>query len=574
VAAIDKLLEALAAKEMDCLVLEPSRRPCLRKGDVDYEVTKTPLDGTLIDRLLQEVSPPGESPDSNTGGRWEFDYAVGRKVFRFFGLRGPKGWLISVTHDPTAVAPEPPPETTRLDPYPPAIGFAESMLPTAPAPDLGPAPAAAPLRPPAAVPPLSEPPAVTTRPGTGPASHAESGPASGPVRVAAAPASPPFVPASPSLEAQEIPDIKSVLIEVIGRGASDLHLSSAQPPYLRVDGELEPLTTWKSPEPERLERLLAEILPKGNREELEARNQTDFGYELEGKGRFRVNVYRERRGIGAAFRLIPQRILSLEQLGLPERAGDLAQLRRGLVLVTGATGSGKTTTLAAFVDRINRTRPDHLLTIEDPIEFVHPSIQCLVHQRQIGLHADSFADALRAALREDPDVVMVGELRDLETTSIALRTAETGHLVLGTLHTTSAAATIERLVDQYPADQQPQVRMMLAGSLRAVISQTLLKRAGGGRVAAFELLLATPAVASMIRENKTFQLPTVMQTGRRIGMRRLDEALLQLVETGVAEPEEAYRHANDKADFLTRLRALGVDTSFNGGGQDFHAAEE
>ena len=537
-AAIDKLLEALAAKRMDCLVLEPGRRPCLRKGDVDHEVTKTPLDGALIDRLLKEVTPPGESPDGVDGGRWEFEYAVNRKVFRFFGLRGPKGWLVSVSFDPDAVAPEPPP------PPPPP--------PTDPRPAAaaGPAPGDAPA-------------AVSS----GPAFAPQPAPAGAP--AAATYAAPP----RSGLVPQEIPDVKSVLFEVIGRGASDLHLSSLQPPHVRVEGDLEPLATYKSPDPERLERLLLEIVPKTSREELERFNQTDFGYELEGTGRFRVNVYREMQGIGAAFRLIPQRILTPEELGLPEKATDLTDLRRGLVLVTGATGSGKTTTLAALVDRINRTRHEHIITIENPIEYVHPSRKSLVHQRQVGLHCDSFADALRAALREDPDVVMVGELRDLESTSIALRTAETGHLVFGTLHTTSATATVDRLVDQYPSDQQPQVRLMLSASLRAVISQTLLRRIGGGRVAAFELLLVNPAVASMIREGKTFQLPSVMQTGRKAGMVRLDEALLRLVERGVAEPEEAYRKSDDKAEFANRLRALDIDVSFLGGGKYFFAEE-
>ena len=542
-AAIDKLLEALAAKEMDCLVLEPGRRPCLRKGDVDHEVTKTPLDGALIDRLLHEVTPPGEAPDGADGGRWEFDYAVGRKVFRFFGLRGPKGWLVSVIHDPNAVAAEPPPA-----PEPPPPPAPEPPPPPPPPPDPGPPAAAAPPGPAPAAPPA-------------------------PARARAAAAAAPRPAAGSGLEPQEIGDVKSVLIEVIGRGASDLHLSSDQPPHVRVEGDLEPLETYKSPDPERLERLLLEIVPKANREELERINQTDFGYELDGTGRFRVNVYRERRGLGAAFRLIPQRILTPEELGLPEAAIGLTDLPRGLVLVTGATGSGKTTTLAALIDRINRTRREHVITIENPIEYVHQSVKCLVHQRQVGLHCDSFADALRAALREDPDVVMVGELRDLEATSIALRTAETGHLVFGTLHTTSATATVDRLVDQYPADQQPQIRLMLAGSLRAVISQTLLKRIGGGRVAAFELLLVNPAVASMVREGKTFQLPSVMQTGRKAGMVRLDESLLRLVERGVVEPEEAYRKADDKVDFATRLRALDVDVSFLGGGQYFYAEE-
>lgn len=565
-ATIDKLLIALADKEMDCLVLEPGRRPCLRKGDNDHEVTKTALDGSLIERLLAEVAPPGETPPADeSGGRWEFDYGIDGRAFHFFGLRGPKGWLVSVTHDPSATPPPPRPSVQpAAEPFPAAAAAAPAPAPAAaPTPSLGPpaaATAAAPAATGAAPEPAPEPESGTS---TNPAVSATT---NGGAMAATA-------SAATAAEAQDIGDIKLLLTEVIGRAASDLHVSSDQPPYVRVDGDLEALTTYAAPEAERLERLLYEIVPKRNREELEEHHQTDFGYELPGKGRFRVNVYRERRGIAAAFRLIPQRILSLDELGLPQVATDLTKLTKGLVLVTGATGSGKTTTLAAFVDAINRSRSEHVVTIEDPIEFVHPSRECLVHQRQIGLHSQSFASALRAALREDPDVVMVGELRDLDATSIALRTAETGHLVFGTLHTTSAAGTIERLVDQYPSDQQPQIRLMLATGLRAVISQTLLKRVGGGRIAAFEMLPVTGAVAALIRDNKTFQIPSVMQTGKKQGMTRLDDSLLRMVEAGLIYPEEAYRRASEKTEFASKLRGANVDTSFLEGGAYFFAED-
>ena len=275
-----------------------------------------------------------------------------------------------------------------------------------------------------------------------------------------------------------------------------------------------------------------------------------------------MNLFRDRNGVGAVLRQIPERIPSADDLGLPPAVRRLAHLPKGLVLVTGPTGSGKSTTLAALLDLVNRTRPDHVITIEDPIEFVHPSKRCMVNQRQVGEHTRSFARALRAALREDPDVVLVGEMRDLETTSIAIETAETGHLVFGTLHTTSAVGTIERLVNQFPADRQEQVRLMLADSLRAVVSQILLKRVGGGRVAAQEILVVNRAVANLIRENKTFQIPSIMQTAKKQGNVVLNEALLQLVVAGTVEPREAYLKAVEKEDLLGRYRTEGVETAF------------
>jgi twitching motility protein PilT len=291
---------------------------------------------------------------------------------------------------------------------------------------------------------------------------------------------------------------------------------------------------------------------------------TDWAYEIEGLARFRCNAGRDRFGPMAVFRVIPNQIRTAEEMGLSREVQNLCYLTKGLVVVTGPTGSGKSTTLAGLVDLINRTRTDHIITIEDPIEFVHPSKKCLVTQRQVGLHTRSFKHALRAALREDPDIILVGEMRDLETVSIAIETAETGHLVFGTLHTTTAASTIDRIIDQFPPDRQAQVRVMLSESLRGVIAQTLCKKIGGGRVAAREVLLTIPAVSNLIREGKTFQIPSIMQTNRKTGMVTLNDALLELVDAKLVEPKEAYMKAVEKPGFASALKARKHDVSFLG----------
>jgi twitching motility protein PilT len=376
------------------------------------------------------------------------------------------------------------------------------------------------------------------------------------------PAAPPVAwsPGAPVVTAPlPLPSIEVLLRLLVDRGGSDLHLSSGQVPRMRLNGDLVPLSQYAPPSASELKKLLFAVAPPRNREEFEAASDTDFAVELPGKGRFRANLFGEREGIGAVFRQIPFRIPTAEDLGLPPAVRKLAELSRGLVLVTGPTGSGKSTTLAALIDLINQTRSDHIITIEDPVEFVHSSKGCLVHHREVGVHTASFKRALRAALREDPDVVLVGEMRDLETTSIAIETAETGHLVFGTLHTTTAASTVDRLIDQYPGEQQGQIRLMLAESLRAVIAQTLVKRTIGGRVAAYEIMICTPAVANLIREGKTFQIPSAMQTGRKMGMMLLNDSLAKLVENRIVDPREAYLKAIDKDDLLNRLRALGID---------------
>jgi twitching motility protein PilT len=342
-------------------------------------------------------------------------------------------------------------------------------------------------------------------------------------------------------------------------GASDLHLSVSMPPMVRKDGKMQRLECNEGTiTPEDMDELLHSIMPERNQDEFEKRNDTDFAYELAGLARFRCNVFRDRKGMGAVFRIIPSKILTAEELGLSKAIMDLCSLSKGLVVVTGPTGSGKSTTLCAMVDSINKSREDHIITIEDPIEFVHDNHKCLVNQREVGNHTDSFKDALRAALREDPDILLVGEMRDLETISIAIETAETGHLVFGTLHTTTAASTVDRIIDQFPADRQQQIRVMLSESLKGVIAQTLLPKKGGGRVAALEILIVTPAISNLIREGKTFQIPSAMQTGKNHGMVMLNEALFELVKKVLVEPRDAYVKAVDKTGFETMLTRAGL----------------
>ncbi len=341
-------------------------------------------------------------------------------------------------------------------------------------------------------------------------------------------------------------------------GASDLHLSVSMSPMIRKDGKMQKLQcSEQTLSPEIMAELLHSIMPKSNREEFERRHDTDFAYEITGLARFRCNVFMDRKGMGGVFRIIPTEILTAEQLGLSKAIMDLCSLSKGLVVVTGPTGSGKSTTLCAMVDSINKTREDHIITIEDPIEFVHDNHKCLVNQREVHNHTDSFKDALRAALREDPDILLVGEMRDLETISIAIETAETGHLVFGTLHTTTAPSTVDRIIDQFPADRQQQIRVMLSESLKGVIAQTLLPKKGGGRVAALEVLIVTPAVSNLIREGKTFQIPSAMQTGKNHGMVMLNDSLFDLVQKGIVEPRDAYIKAVDKANFETMLTRGG-----------------
>ncbi|MDQ6786964.1 MAG: type IV pilus twitching motility protein PilT [Acidobacteriota bacterium] len=347
--------------------------------------------------------------------------------------------------------------------------------------------------------------------------------------------------------------------QMASAGASDLHLSVSMPPMIRKDGRMQKLGGSESVlTPDVIKNLLESIMPAKNREEFAQRRDTDFAYEIENLARFRANIFMDRKGMGAVFRIIPAKITTAEQLGLSKAILDLCDLSKGLVVVTGPTGSGKSTTLCAMVNYINFRREDHIITIEDPIEFTHENQKCLVNQREVHNHTESFKDALRAALREDPDILLVGEMRDLETISIAIETAETGHLVFGTLHTTTAASTIDRIIDQFPADRQQQIRVMLSESLKGVIAQTLLPKRGGGRVAALEILIVTPAISNLIREGKTFQIPSAMQTGKAQGMVMLNDALFDLVKNGSVEPRDAYIKAIDKTGFESLLTRNGI----------------
>ena len=357
--------------------------------------------------------------------------------------------------------------------------------------------------------------------------------------------------------------MEALLRELSASGASDLHLRSGEPPIFRRHGELARSDAPAVPAA-RLEAMLVSIMSPANLEEFRETSDVDWAYEIADVARFRCNAGRDRHGPFAVVRVIPTRVQTADELGLGREVQNLCYLTKGLVVVTGPTGSGKSTTLAALVDLMNRTRNDHILTIEDPIEFVHASKQCIVTQRHVGVHTNSFKGALRAALREDPDVVLVGEMRDLETVSIAIETAETGHLVFGTLHTTTAASTIDRIVDQFPPDRQAQVRVMLAESLRGVIAQVLCKKIGGGRVAAREVLLTIPAISNLIREGKTFQIPSIIQTNRKLGMVTLNDSLLELVDAGLVEPKEAYMKSAEKAGMAAALKARKQDMGFLG----------
>ncbi|MCK6552137.1 type IV pilus twitching motility protein PilT [Myxococcota bacterium] len=345
--------------------------------------------------------------------------------------------------------------------------------------------------------------------------------------------------------------------------ASDLHLKSGAQPFVRVDGDMRPLGGFPELSKEKLEKLIAEILPERNRAELHELKDTDFAHQVPARARMRCNVFEDIDGIGAVFRQIPSRILTAKELGLPPAVLKLCEHPKGLVLVTGPTGSGKSTTLAAMIDHINSTTTDHIITIEDPVEFVHQSKGCLINQREVGSNTRSFKNALRAALREDPDVVLVGELRDLETTAIAIETAETGHLVFGTMHTTTAPATVDRVVNQFPADRRAPIRAMLSESLIGVVSQMLCKKRGGGRIAAMEVLIVNSAVANLIREEKTFQIVSIMQTSKALGMQTLNESLLALVRNQLVEPDEAFAQAVAKRELAVMLGRAGFKGAFS-----------
>jgi twitching motility protein PilT len=359
--------------------------------------------------------------------------------------------------------------------------------------------------------------------------------------------------------------IDDLLEQMVARKASDLHISVASPPAIRVRGEMERLEDYDPLSSEDTQQLLYRILSSEQQKQLEIKRQLDFSHSVPGLARFRVNVYFQKESVGAAFRMIPDELKTLEELGIPPTLHQLAEKPRGIVLVTGPTGSGKSTTLAALIDEINRNRAEHILTIEDPIEFLHRHKRCIVNQREIGPDATTFAEALRAALRQDPDVILVGEMRDLETISTALTAAETGHLVFGTLHTQSAPSTIDRIIDVFPPEQQEQVRIMIANSLQGVVTQTLLPTADGvGRVPSLEVLLPDDAVRNLIRQGKVEQIYSVMQTNTSRGMQTMEQSLADLVQRSIVKLEDALTRSSRPAQLIGLLERQGVPVNLPG----------
>jgi twitching motility protein PilT len=509
-AQLDRLLAVLVSRRGDAIRLVQDEPAFLMRGAESQALTRGPLTPAQMMTIVREVAPADTEERMERGEGAQFEYVMGSDAF-VGRVHRQQGRL-----------------TLDVTPRSPTNGAASKSPPNG---------------------------AASKSPPNGAASKTPpNGAASKTPRVVGT------VTPRGDQEAQRALD--DLLRMQAARNASDLHLRSGERPLYRIDGDVAPEGGLESLTAEFLERMLVSIMPERNRHEFAEQNDTDLAYELAGVARFRVNVFRDRHGVGSVIRAIPSRVVTVDEMGITPEVQRLCHLSKGLVLVTGPTGSGKSTTLCSLIDLVNTTRRDHIITIEDPIEFVHANKGCLITQRQVGLHTSSFKQALRAALREDPDVVLVGELRDLETVSIAIETAETGHLVFGTLHTSTAPSTIDRIIDQFPADRQSQVRVMLSESLKGVISQTLCRKIGGGRVAAREILLTTPALSNLIREGKTFQVQSVIQTSRKLGMVTLNDALVELVEAGAIESSEAYAKAVDKSMILQALKSKGHDVGF------------
>ncbi len=518
-AQLDRLLSVMVSNKADSIqLMEGEAAKMIMGAGEPRPLTKGPLAGPQILALVSEIAPADERAKLAAGQGTTFRYDNEDGSFGVRARKGDTGWMVSLAVDAHG-------EFQRM------TGTFRAM------PDA-----------PAAAPPAPAPAADAVAPHDGGA-HAPR--------------------ASRMMRMQStVPDgvarleIDALLATLVQKGGSDLHLRVGEPPVIRLHGEMLRIEGKRPIEDEMLRAMIFSIMPERNKAEFAETNDSDYAYEIEGLARFRANAMMERKGMAGVFRVIPATVVTVEQMKVTQEVQNLCFLTKGLVLVTGPTGSGKSTTLCALVDLVNRSRTDHIITIEDPIEFVHPNKNCIVTQRQVGVHTNSFKSALRAALREDPDIILVGELRDLETTAIAIETAETGHLVFGTLHTTTAPSTVDRIIDQFPADRQDQVRTMLSDSLKGVISQTLCKKIGGGRVAAREIMLGQPSVANLIREGKTFQLPGVIQISKRLGMVTLNDALMEYVNDKVVEPKEAYMKAVDKAAFVDQLKKHGHDVNF------------
>src|SRR5881296_2185016 len=530
-ARIDPFVDVLLREQGDQLYLLPDEPVTMVKDGKPRKVSRQPLTDQHIYALLVEVAPSESADHIDEMTETEFEYIADRGMVRvrivpdmgrLTAMVAPVGNSAGATAPPAAGARAPAPAAQRA----PAVAGAPASAAPPPRPPKPSAIAAAPMVGATAIPSVTTPPAG----------------------LRADFAAPQYKGAERALG--------ELLKKLVQSASSDLHLRVGEPPIFRTHGEMKrqatpPVST------EQLELMLLAVMPERNRGEWKETGDSDFAYEIAGLARFRVNAGRDRKGPVAVFRVIPAQVLTVEELGIAKEVQQLCYLTKGLVLVTGPTGSGKSTTLCALVDLINRTRTDHIITIEDPIEFVHENKKCVITQRQVGVHTDSFKRALRSALREDPDIVLVGEMRDLETIAIAIETAETGHLVFGTLHTTTAASTVDRMIDQFPADRQSQIRVMLSESLKGVIAQTLCKKLGGGRVAAREILLTTPAVSNLIREGKTFQIPSIIQTSKQLGMLTLNDALLELVEKKEISPDEAYMKSVEKTGLAASLKAKG-----------------
>jgi twitching motility protein PilT len=505
-AVLDKFIQAMFDASATHLRLQSGQSAALEVNGADKPVTREPLTKPKIMTLVREIAPEGMRDHLDAESRMAFGYmADGKRID------------VEIVHAGDGV-------TVTLAPARPRRSSAAISMP------------------------------MEAKMGTEVKAGGDAN------AMAEAPKPQTEAQARASSAAEE--RIQQMLRKLVESGSSDLHLRVGEPPIMRKQGTMIRFEGYQPLTVDEMNALIQSIMPERNKKEFASDNDTDFAYEMIDVARFRANVLRERKGPAAVFRVIPTKILSVEELGVSEDVQKLCFLTKGLVVVTGPTGSGKSTTLAAMVDLINRKRTDHLITIEDPIEFVHPNKSCIITQRQVHLHTEGFKRALRAALREDPDIILVGEMRDLETVAIAIETAETGHLVFGTLHTTTAASTIDRIIDQFPADRQSQIRVMLSESLKGVVAQVLCKKIGGGRIAVREILITVPAIANLIREGKTFQIPSMMQTNKKAGMVLMNDALLEVVEKKLVEPKEAWMKSVDKSAFEAQLKVKGHDMSF------------
>ncbi len=512
-AQLDRLLAQVIAKAGSRLELKADRKPRLElKSGEAIELLPNPLPAVMVDVLAGDVVPAELKAAWQKDGQAEFDYDLGGQCFRIRLSRYMETPQIQAEHQ-------------------------------------------GPSRPPAPLPPKAAVPAPR------PVIHAPIAQAPAEPQARPAPATQPELPRPPARprKVQGHPLADRLLAALLEKQGSDLHCTTHEPPMVRVHGDMKELEGIGPLDAPTLLEMMESLATSAIWQRFEEHHDADFAYAYEAGGcRLRVNFFHDRVGPGMVCRVIPNQLPDPDRLGLPDPVRRLATLSKGLVLVTGPTGSGKSTTLAAIIDIANQKRKDHILTIEDPIEFVHPRKGCLVNQREVGTHTDSFKSGLRAALREDPDIVMVGEMRDLETIAIALETAVTGHLVFGTLHTSSAIGTIDRIVDQFPADRQQQIRVMLADCLKCVVSQVLLKRVGGGRIAALETLFISPAIANLMREGKNFQIPSAMQTGRSYGQRLMTDTLVELIQGKKVEPMEAYLKCPDKETFIAACKRAGI----------------